>query len=65
VKGELSVAKSDLEKALEREINRIAEQVIKRYKPERIILFGSAARGEFSENSDIDMLIIKKLGKSG
>lgn len=57
------MAKSSLEKALGREINRIAEQVIKRYKPEKIILFGSAARGEFSEDSDVDMLIIKKTRK--
>ncbi|MDI6688919.1 MAG: hypothetical protein QMD66_01235 [Actinomycetota bacterium] len=34
------MAKSSLEKRLGREINRIAEQVIKKYKPEKIILFG-------------------------
>lgn len=33
------------------------------YDPEKIILYGSAARGEFSENSDIDLLIIKKTDK--
>lgn len=33
---------------------------LKSYKPEKIILFGSAARGEFGFDSDLDFLIIKK-----
>ncbi|MEW6556405.1 MAG: nucleotidyltransferase domain-containing protein [Elusimicrobiota bacterium] len=33
------------------------------YEPEKIILYGSAARGEFTEQSDIDLLIIKKTDK--
>jgi predicted nucleotidyltransferase len=28
-------------------------------RPERIILFGSAARGEMGPNSDVDLLVIK------
>jgi predicted nucleotidyltransferase len=42
------------------EINTIADQIIQKYKPEKIILFGSAARGEFRRDSDVDLLIIKK-----
>ena len=30
------------------------------YEPEKIILFGSAARGEMGRNSDVDLLIIKE-----
>lgn len=30
------------------------------YDPERIILFGSAARGEADEDSDLDLIVIKK-----
>ena len=30
------------------------------YRPEKIILFGSSARGEEDEHSDIDLVIIKK-----
>ena len=30
------------------------------YEPERVILFGSAARGDADERSDIDMIVIKK-----
>ncbi len=29
-------------------------------KPVRIILFGSAAKGEFTKDSDLDFLVIKK-----
>jgi len=29
-------------------------------RPERIILFGSAARGTMSANSDLDLLVIKR-----
>jgi len=44
----------------EKEINHITSQIIEKYKPEKIILFGSAARGERNLDSDADFLIIKK-----
>lgn len=46
-------------KYFQKEIEKITNQVIKNYQPQKIILFGSAARGDFNENSDIDMLIVK------
>ena len=42
------------------EIDRITNQIVEKYKPEKIILFGSAARGEWNSDSDADFLIIKK-----
>lgn len=33
---------------------------LKEYKPERIILFGSHARGEADEYSDLDIVVIKE-----
>ena len=42
------------------EINEITKQIIDKYRPQRIILFGSAARGEFGPDSDADFFIIKK-----
>ena len=45
------------------EIQDIKHQIINKYRPERIILFGSAARNEFTNDSDIDMLIVKKTDK--
>ena len=44
----------------EKQIESITAQIIKKYKPEKIILFGSAARGKISADSDADVLIVKK-----
>jgi predicted nucleotidyltransferase len=35
-------------------------QALRSYQPERIYLFGSAARGESDELSDVDLVIIKE-----
>ena len=40
-------------------IESITTQLIQKYKPEKIILFGSAARGDAASGSDVDFLIIK------
>ena len=42
----------------EKSIREFAEKVAKRYSPEKIILFGSRARGTETEDSDVDLLII-------
>ncbi|PKL72574.1 hypothetical protein CVV26_01000 [Candidatus Kuenenbacteria bacterium HGW-Kuenenbacteria-1] len=34
------------------------------YKSEKIILYGSCAKGDFKKNSDIDLFIIKKTKKN-
>ena len=44
----------------QKEIQNITRQIIEKYKPEKVILFGSAARGEPNLDSDADFLIIKK-----
>jgi uncharacterized protein len=41
-------------------IKHLAEVIAKRYKPEKIILFGSYAYGRPGKASDIDLLIIKE-----
>ncbi len=48
---------ADIDFALE--VRRIAGQIIEKYKPEKIILFGSAAREDFGPDSDADFLVIK------
>jgi len=45
---------------LGKEIESITVQIVEKYRPEKIILFGSAARGEFTSDSDADFLIVKK-----
>lgn len=39
-------------------IDEISTKIAERFQPEKIILFGSYARGEATENSDIDLLVI-------
>jgi len=40
-------------------INYIVEKIVQGIKPEKIILFGSYARGDFNQSSDLDLFIIK------
>jgi predicted nucleotidyltransferase len=42
------------------EIDNIKSQLVKKYRPEKIILFGSAVWGESDEVYDLDFFIIKK-----
>jgi len=43
------------------ELEIIKNQIIERYRPDKIILFGSLARGVITENSDIDICIVKNI----
>jgi predicted nucleotidyltransferase len=38
----------------------IIRRIVKVAQPDRIILFGSAARGEMGHSSDVDLLVIKR-----
>ena len=40
-------------------LDEIVRPIAEVAKPERIVLFGSAARGEMGPNSDIDLLVIR------
>ena len=42
------------------EIQNIVDQIIQKYKPLKIILFGPAGRREYKKVNDLDFLIIKK-----
>jgi len=44
----------------QKEIQKIVQQIKEKYKPEKIILFGSFAWGRPKENSDVDLIVIKK-----
>ena len=40
-------------------LDDIIQRIVEVAQPEKIILFGSAARGEMGPNSDVDLLVIK------
>jgi uncharacterized protein len=44
---------------MEEQLNALL-QALQLYQPQRIILFGSAARGEADAESDLDVLVIKE-----
>ncbi len=40
-------------------LEEIIRRVVKVAQPDRIILFGSAARGDMTHDSDVDLLVVK------
>ncbi|MFB0515060.1 MAG: nucleotidyltransferase domain-containing protein [Candidatus Neomarinimicrobiota bacterium] len=47
-------------KALDSEkLDEIIRRIVEVAQPDKIILFGSAAKGEMDHNSDVDLLVIK------
>jgi uncharacterized protein len=44
--------------SLNQEIEHFVGQIVSRFNPERVILFGSHARGQTSTDSDVDLLVI-------
>jgi len=41
-------------------MKRLTELLIEAAKPKRIIMFGSQARGEASEDSDLDVMVVEE-----
>jgi len=41
-------------------LDAIIRRIVEVAQPEKIILFGSAARGEMTRHSDVDLLVIKE-----
>lgn len=41
-----------------RDIQKIAGQIVERFQPQRIILFGSYAEGKPTHDSDVDLLVV-------
>jgi predicted nucleotidyltransferase len=40
-------------------LDRLVRRIVEVAQPERIVLFGSAARGEMGPDSDLDVLVVK------
>lgn len=47
-----------------RQIKKVAEKIVKEYKPEKIILFGSYAWGKPYADSDVDLFVLKRTNDS-
>jgi predicted nucleotidyltransferase len=39
-------------------IERMVQRIVKRFRPQQVILFGSHARGDAGPDSDVDLLIV-------
>ncbi|MBN1874610.1 MAG: nucleotidyltransferase domain-containing protein [Anaerolineae bacterium] len=53
----------DREQQLRHALEHIMYTLLQEYQPQKIILFGSMARGEIKEWSDIDLVIVKDTPK--
>ena len=45
------------------QIQKIAQQIAQKFQPQRIILFGSYARGNPTSESDVDLLVVMDVGE--
>ena len=50
--------------AADKIIKQMVKRIVKRFDPERIILFGSYARGTAGPDSDVDLLIVMQVDGS-
>jgi predicted nucleotidyltransferase len=46
------------QKEIQKTIGRMVRLIIQKFDPDRIILFGSHARGEADSDSDVDLLVV-------
>ncbi len=46
------------------QIRSMAERIVKRFAPDKIILFGSHARGDAGPDSDVDLLVVMPVSGS-
>lgn len=44
----------------QKKLDQVVKLIVKKFKPEKIILFGSYAWGEPNQDSDVDLFIIKE-----
>lgn len=45
---------------IKQQIDEISRRIIENINPEKIILFGSYAKGNYNEDSDLDLIIVKE-----
>lgn len=44
--------------SIQTHIDRMVKRIVKKFQPERIILFGSQVRGDARPDSDVDLLVV-------
>ena len=49
------------DETVQRQIREMVDRIVRQFKPERVILFGSHARGEGAPDSDVDLLVVMPL----
>ncbi len=59
----LNIAQISKDKKIQDAFTDIIQSIISNYAPQKIVLFGSYARGEAHEGSDIDLMLIKETSK--
>ncbi|NJD75517.1 MAG: nucleotidyltransferase domain-containing protein [Candidatus Methanoperedens sp.] len=59
----LNIAKISKDKVIQDAFTDIIHSIISNYAPQKIVLFGSYARGEAHEGSDIDLMLVKETSK--
>lgn len=52
------------EVATREDIDRMARRIVERFRPHKVILFGSHARGEATPDSDVDLLVVMPVERS-
>lgn len=60
---QLNIAQISKDKKIQDAFTDIIQSIITNYAPQKIVLFGSYARGEAHEGSDIDLMLIKETYK--
>jgi predicted nucleotidyltransferase len=56
----LKIPKSKLPRQFSDEVNEIIRRIVATAQPQRILLFGSTARGQARKDSDLDLLVIMR-----
>jgi Predicted nucleotidyltransferases len=45
-------------RSIQNDIQKMVNRIVREFRPEKIILFGSHARGEGGPDSDVDLLVV-------
>ena len=53
-----------LDPAIQEKIDEMVRRIVERFHPEKIILFGSHARGTAGPDSDVDLLVVMRVSGS-